>query len=265
MLHLIFLFILGTIIGSFLNVCIHRLPRGESIIYPASHCPQCNRRLGTIDLIPIFGYFLLGGKCRYCRANIPFRYPLVELISGLLLVGVALKFPPTKFPLEFIFYILFSFLCIIVFFTDLEEQVIPDSVSVTGIFAGLIFNYLKGIFFSRGEAMNPFLSALFGMLLGYVLLYLIAKAGRMWFKKEVMGEGDLYLVAFLGAYLGWQGALLSIFLAYLLAGVVTLPLLLFGKVKMKSYVPFGPALVAGGILSLFFGQQLINWYLGLFL
>ncbi len=262
MLYLIFLFILGAVVGSFLNVCIHRLPREESIIYPASHCPQCKHRLNGIDLIPILGYFLLGGKCRFCKTPISFRYPLVELISGAFFAGAALK---TEGLFEFLFYVIFTSLMIIVFFTDLEQQVIPDSISVSGIFAGLIFNYFRGMFSATGEALNPFISALFGMLLGYILFYLIARVGRIWFKKEVMGEGDFYLAAFLGAYLGWQGVLLAVFLAYLLAGIVALPLLLLGKIRMGSYVPFGPALATGGILSLFFGQRFISWYLGLFL
>jgi len=264
MLYLVFIFILGTVVGSFLNVCIHRLPRGESVIYPASHCPQCGQRLRGLELVPVIGYFLLGGKCRYCRKPISFRYPLVEFITGALLVGVALGFSPSSFPLEFFFYMIFSVFMIIVFFTDLEQQVIPDSINITGIILGLGFNFIKGMFFQKG-AINVFLSSLFGMLIGYVLLYLIAKFGKLWFKKEVMGEGDLYLAAFLGAYLGWQGVLLSIFLAYLLAGAISLVLLVLGKIKMGGYLPFGPALVAGGIITLFFGQQIITWYLKLFI
>lgn len=265
MLYLIFLFILGTVVGSFLNVCIHRLPRGQSIIFPPSHCPNCGKTLGALDLVPLLGYFLLKGKCRYCGELISFRYPLVELITGILFVGIALSFPVAASPLEFAFYILFSCLMIVVFFTDLEHQVVPDSISVSGIFLGLLFNYVKGMFFYEGTGLNPFLSALFGMLLGYLLFYLIGRTGKAFFKKEVMGEGDLYLTAFLGAYLGWQGVLLAVFLAYLLAGAVALVLLVLKKIKMGEYVPFGPALVMGGFLTLFFGKQFVSWYLGLFL
>lgn len=264
MLYIIFFFILGAIIGSFLNVCIHRLPRRESVIHPPSHCPHCKHRLGALDLIPIVSYLLYWGKCRYCKAPISFRYPVVELAAGALFVGVALRFPFAAFPLDFGFYLFFVSVLMIIFFTDLEKQVIPDAASITGIFVGLSFNYAKGLIYHKGGILNPFISALYGMLLGYALLYLIGWLGKIWFKKEVMGEGDLYLAALLGAYLGWDGVLLSIFLAYLVAAAVSLALLAAGRVKMGHYVPFGPALVAGGIITMFFGQQLVAWYLSLF-
>jgi len=265
MQHLIFLFILGTVVGSFLNVCIHRLPRGGSVVFPASHCPACGKALSAWDLIPVLGFFLLKGKCRYCSAPISPRYPLVEAAAGALFVGVAVAFPIQRSPLDLIFYLLFSCLLLVLFFTDLEHQVIPDSVSVTGILAGLLFNYLKALLAFPGGAGNPFSSALFGMLLGYILFFLIARLGKAWFKKEVMGEGDLYLAAFLGAYLGWQGTLLAVFLAYLIAGAVLLVPLLMGRIKMGEEVPFGPSLVAGGFLTLFFGKDILGWYAGLLL
>ena len=265
MLYLIFIFALGTVVGSFLNVCIHRLPRGESIVFPASHCPNCKRALNALDLIPVLGYFLLRGRCRYCCTPISLRYPVVEFVCGLLFVGMVLAFPLQSRPLDFAFYLIFTLLLLVIFFTDLEHQVVPDSVSVSGIFLGLFYNYIQGMFFHRGPVMNPFVSAIFGMLLGYVLFYLIAVMGKWWFKKEAMGEGDLYLAAFLGAYLGWEGVLLSVFIAYFLAGLVLLMLLLSGRIKMEQYVPFGPALTAGGMIYLFFGPGIISWYMSFFI
>jgi len=260
MLYLVFLFILGTVVGSFLNVCIHRLPRGESIIFPASHCPACAKALGVLDLIPVLGYFLLRGKCRYCGAPISFRYPLVEFLTGALFAGLAVSLPVARFPIDFIFYLVLSSLLLVIFFTDLEHQVVPDSVSVSGIFLGIFFNYLKGVFFFKGPGLNPFFSSVFGMLLGYSLFYLIAKLGRLAFKKEALGEGDIYLAAFLGAALGWEGALLAVFLGYLLAGIMLLVPLVLGKVKFGQEVPFGPALVVGAFLALFFKHQILGWY-----
>ena len=250
-------FILGAAVGSFLNVCIYRLPRGESVIFPPSACPQCRARLKPWDLVPIFSYLLLRGKCRYCGGKISSRYPLVETISGLafaLIWGVS-----GGDWINLFFQLLFTSVLIVIFFIDYEHQVIPDAVSVPGIFAGLIYNFLRAPF------PNPFISALLGMLLGYVLLYGIAAAGKEIFKKEAMGEGDLYLAALLGAFLGWSGVLLSLFLGCLLAGLVLLVLLPLGKVKMGQYVPFGPALAAGGMITLFLGERIINWYLGVFL
>jgi leader peptidase (prepilin peptidase)/N-methyltransferase len=260
MLYFIVFFIIGTVVGSFLNVCIHRLPRGESVIFPPSRCPQCQHKLGALDLIPVLGFFILGGKCRYCKAPISFRYPLVELSTGLLFVGVAAIFPLAEHPLEFFFYLAFSLLLIIIIFTDLEHEVIPDSLNVVGIVLGLVFNLLAGLFFRGQSTIFPFLSALLGMFLGYFIFLIIARGGRWLFKKEAMGEGDLYLAAFLGAWLGWQGVLLAILLAFLSAGVVLVILLALGRVKMGQVVPFGPALAVAGMLALFFGKQILSWY-----
>ncbi len=261
MLYLIFLFILGTVVGSFLNVCIHRLPRGESIFFPASHCPACGKALQALDLVPVLGYFFLRGKCRYCGAPISFRYPLVEFLTGALFAGLAIGLPAASFPVDFIFYLVISCLLLVIFFTDLEHQVVPDSMSIPGIFLGVSFNYVKGIFFFKGPGLNPFFSSLAGMLLGYALFYLIAKLGRLVFKKEAMGEGDVYLAALLGASLGWEGLLLAVFTAYLLAGAVLLAPLILGRVKFGQEVPFGPALVVGAFVALFFKHQVIGWYM----
>ncbi len=262
MLYLICLFIFGTVVGSFLNVCIHRLPRGRSIILPPSCCPGCGQKLSLADLIPILGYVFLKGKCRHCRTSISIRYPLVEFLCGSLFILVKPFFPA---PLDFIFNLIFISFLIVVFFVDLEHYVIPDVVSVGGIVIGLGYSFTRGFLHKGGWSPGPFFSAFGGVLLGFVIFFLIARVGKIVFKKEVMGEGDIYLVAMLGAFLGWQGVLLSIFMAYLLAGAIILPLLAFGKIKTGEYVPFGPALAVGGILSSFFGQGIIEWYLGLFI
>lgn len=253
----ILIFIIGAVVGSFLNVCIYRLPRGESIVFPASHCPHCNTTLGYVDLIPVIGFLLLRGVCRTCQQKISWRYPLVEILTGLFFVALALVFPWGQVPIVLGFYFIFVVLLLVVFFIDLEHQVIPDVVIGIGIVGGLLLNLLKGQTF--------IISALLGLLLGYLVLWLIAKIGGAVFKKEAMGDGDPYLAAMLGAWLGWQSVLLVIFLAYLIgAGVLIIPLLL-GKLKLGQAVPFGPLLVAGGLLALFYGPQIINWYLSLLL
>ena len=257
---LIVLFIIGLVAGSFFNLCIHRLPRSESIVFPASHCPSCGHRLNPIDLIPVLGYLVLAGKCRYCHAPISFRYPLVELLTGGLFVLVALHWPPMTMLLQFSFYIIFVGLLIILFFMDLEHQVISDFLCIIGIVSGLAYHLIKS-FQYHGSGLNPFLSALYGMMLGWGILFLISRLGKLVFKKEAMGEGDLYLAAMIGAYLGWQGILLSIFLAYLVAAIVVVVMLIFKKVSLGQYVAFGPALAVGGLLTLFLGQQIIEFYL----
>ena len=157
--------------------------------------------------------------------------------------------------MTFIFQIIFVAALLVIFFTDFEQQVIPDSVSVSGILFGLAYGCSRGI--------NPFFSALLGAALGFAILYAIGWAGKWWFKKEAMGEGDFFVGALLGAYLGWERVLLAIFLSYIIAGLLALPLLVFRKVKMGQYVPFGPALVVGGIITLFFGERILLWYWGM--
>src|SRR3989338_7722605 len=223
----IFWFILGTIIGSFLNVCIYRLPLGKSIVFPPSHCINCGKRLSVLDLIPILGYFTLKGKCRYCGEKISLRYPLVELITGTAFAGLWVLTGGEAIP--FIFQAVFVAVLLVIFFIDLEHQVIPDVLNIIGVAAGLLYSLMRWMLFS----------GLLGMLLGYGILYLISWAGKLWFKKEAVGEGDLYMAAFLGAYLGREGVLLAIFLAYLVAAIISVALLVMGKVKLGQYVPFG--------------------------
>ena len=249
---MLLLFILGAVLGSFLNVCIHRIPAGESIIWPASHCPKCQHQLSPLDLIPILSYLFLRGRCRFCKKTISARYPLVELLSGGSFLAVNYFYPALAQPMEFVFLVVFMMLLIIISLIDFEHQLIPDAAVVSGVIFGLAFNLLHG--------MTAFINALFGAGLGFAALFAIAKIGKFFFKKEAVGEGDLYLAAFIGAYLGWQWLLLALFLAYLLAGFVAAVLLALGKVKVDSYVPFGPALAAGGAIALFFGEPIINWY-----
>jgi leader peptidase (prepilin peptidase)/N-methyltransferase len=252
-----FWFFFGAAVGSFLNVCIHRLPRGESIVFPGSHCPNCGKGLSPLDLIPVLGFFLLAGRCRYCRSKISFRYPLVEALTAFSFSFI--WFYASGNLLNFIFYAAFIALLLLLSFTDLETQVIPDAVSIGGIVLGLTYHFLNGVIFSQ-KGFSPLLSAFLGAAAGYALLYTIGKAGSLFFKKEVMGEGDFYVAAFLGAALGLKGLLLALFLGYLLAAIFSLALLLAGKIKIGQYIPFGPALALGGVIALFWEQSILSWY-----
>lgn len=243
-------FVVGAMIGSFLNVCIHRLPRGESIVFPASHCVNCGKKLSPLDLIPILGYLLLRGRCRYCGSGISFRYPLVEAVSAGAFALVWIINGGNIF--SFIFQVTFVSMLLVVFFTDLENQVVPDAVTLPGIAVGLVYNYFDQNLFSAIE----------GMMLGWLLLYLVGLAGKYIFKKDALGEGDLYVAALLGAFLGWDKLLLALFLAYILAAIVSMALLISGKVKIGQAIPFAPALAVGGAIALFFGSRLLAWYGG---
>jgi leader peptidase (prepilin peptidase)/N-methyltransferase len=177
------------------------------------------------------------------------------LVEGLNAFGFAFAWSAAAGDqLTFLAQAVFISALIVIFFIDLEHQVIPDVVSVIGMIIGLLYNSLMGTFFP----------ALAGLLTGYALLYAISFLGKLYYKKDIMGEGDLLLVAFMGAYLGWGGVLLAICLAYFLAALVIVFLLVLRKVKMDNYIPFGPALTAGGFISLFWGKALIAWYLGIF-
>jgi leader peptidase (prepilin peptidase) / N-methyltransferase len=244
-------FLIGLFIGSFLNVCIYRLPKGESILFPPSRCPDCNHRLGVIDLIPVISYLFLRGRCRYCQSSISIRYPMVELLTGIIFFFISKTF----INYQLFFYLIFASILIVISFIDLKDRVIPDSLSVGGIIMGLIFNAIN----------HNFVSALLGATIGFAALFLIAKIGKLVFKKEAMGEGDFYLAALLGAFLGWKLLLVAVFAAFLFGGGVSILLLISGRVKIGQELPFGPALCVGGLGALFFGQQLLSWYLALFI
>jgi len=258
-----FIFILGAVLGSFLNVCIYRLPLGKSIVFPPSHCPACHARLTFIDLIPVFSYLLLLGRCRHCHKPISARYPLVEIMAGLGFVFSWLLAGGNVF--DFMFFAAFISVSIVIFFTDLEHQLIPDGASYFGIGLGLIYNFIRGLQTHDWSPANPFFSSVGGVIVGFGLLFAISVFGKFIYKKEVMGEGDWFVAALLGAFFGWGGALMAIFIAYLLAAMAATILLIFKRAKFGGYVPFGPALVLGGVIVLFFGGPLLSWYWGFFL
>jgi len=236
--------ILGLIIGSFLNVCIHRLPRNESLIAPSSRCPSCHHSVRWWDNIPVISFLILGGRCRDCGRPISWRYPVVELVSGigyLLLVwrfGVGWQ--------TVVYALLFSSLLVITFI-DLDHQIIPDRITLPGMIVGLIASSL----------ILPigFLDALIGLLLGGALFYGVAVASR-----GGMGGGDIKLIAMIGAFLGWKQALLTILIGALAGSVIGLFLMTFKGKSRKYPVPFGPFLSLGAVVSLFAGPAIWGWY-----
>lgn len=246
-------FLFGAIVGSFLNVCIWRMPRNESVIKPPSHCPKCANTIQWYDNIPFISYILLGGRCRYCKEKISFRYFLVELTNALLFL-VTYNFYGLK-PLFFIYIILFSSF-VVVTFIDLKHQIIPDEITYGGILAGfilsLIYPPLQGENSIKGAALNSFL----GILAGGGSIYLIGIIGEFIFKKEAMGGGDVKLLAMAGAFIGWKLVLLTFFLSPLfgiVAGIIS-------KIKYKTdIIPYGPYLCLGTIASIFWGNQILQY------
>lgn len=256
MLTKIAVFLFGSIVGSFLNVCIWRIPRNESIIRPPSHCPKCGKTILWYDNIPFLSYILLKGHCRYCKTKIPFTYFLVELITALLFL-ITFNFYGLK-PLFFIYSLLFSSFVVITFI-DLKHQIIPDEISYSGIIIGfilsLIYFPLQGENSLKQSALNSFL----GILVGGGSIYLIGTMGEFIFKKEAMGGGDVKLLAMVGAFIGWKLTLLTFFISPVfgvVAGIVT-------KIKYKTdIIPYGPYLCLGTIVSIFWGERILRLVFG---
>lgn len=266
-------FAFGLVIGSFLNVCIVRLPRGRSIVTPPSHCPRCRSNIKFYDNIPLISFLLLRGKCRNCGEPISWRYPLVELMNALLYVWIAEEFQLGGE--AFLMMALCSSL-IVITFIDFDHLIIPDLITLPGMVVGLSLApffmsslgdplpfHLDSFFPHAGPYLTGFLNSLIGLLLGGGPLLAI---GWVWEKLrhvEAMGGGDVKLMGMVGSFLGWKGALLTIMLGALVGSVVGGLLIVLNRHKMEKFIPFGPFLAIGAVTSAFYGPDLISWYLGL--
>ena len=256
-LFYIAIFILGLIVGSFLNCVIYRLQTDESFLKGRSFCPNCKHTLSWQDLIPVFGFIILKGKCRYCQNKISLQYPLVELATGILFVLILYY----NFPNLLVtgYWLLVTCFLIIIFVYDLKHYIIPDKVIYPAIIIALLYNIFYSLLITHNSKflIQSLLSAL-GAALFFLLIVLISR-GR-W-----MGVGDIKLAFLMGLFLAFPKILIALFLAFFTGAIIGLELIIAGKKKMKSEVPFGPFLVAGTFLSLFFGEQIIDWYLNFFL
>ncbi|HOF05589.1 MAG TPA: prepilin peptidase [Syntrophales bacterium] len=241
---------LGAVVGSFLNVCIYRLPRGESIVFPSSRCPRCGRGITWYDNIPLISYVLLKRRCRHCREAISGRYPLVEAITAVMALAAY-----GKFGFTFAFPVVFLFLAtlIVVTFIDIEHQIIPHEIVLPGIPVFLLTSvFVMGL---------PFLDSFLGIMVGIGTLYLIAVYYEQLTGNEGMGGGDVNLMAMLGAFLGWQSLLFILMVAAVTGAVVGIVLMIRKDATMKYAVPFGPFLSLGAVLYLFWGRDLLKYFL----
>lgn len=249
---LVAIFVLGTIIGSFLNVCIYRIPAGLSIVSPRSRCPHCGTPIRWYHNIPIFSWLLLKGRCAYCSAVVPVRYLLVETLTGGLFALFFYRF--AFHPVTPVALLLVASLVIITFI-DLDHQIIPDVISLPGIPIGFLCSFFV--------PWVTWQESLLGIVLGGGSLLSIALGYEWLTKKEGMGFGDIKLLAMLGAFLGWTGIFPIIFIGSLLGTLVGVPLMLIKKADSKLAVPFGPFLSAGALIHLYFVQHLdpiMRWY-----
>jgi len=245
-------FTFGLIVGSFVNVCIWRLPREESVVFPASHCPACNKPIRPYDNIPVVSYLWLAGRCRSCRVGISWRYPFVELLHGLAALFLIQRFGPT---VQAAIWGLFLATLIAVVFIDIDHQIIPDAITLPGMVIGIL---AASTVLSTGWA-----DSVLGLLLGGGLFYLIAVLSEVLLKKEGMGGGDIKLIAMIGAFLGWRQMLLTIFLGALSGALIGLFLVFVRGRSRAEPIPFGPFLSLGAIVALFWGQALVDGYLAL--
>ncbi len=317
----IFFFLFGAIIGSFLNVCIVRMPQEKSIVFPGSHCVKCQSPIQWYDNIPILSYFVLGGKCRQCSASYSVRYPLIELLTAVTFLGFYLAY---GLDLRLLAYLVMTCGFIVATFVDFEHRIIPDEISIGGVYAGLVLSFfivnlhdvsfqmlnigrvIMGIFvgicaliylveyFLKREKMDAadvkffsFIGAallfdlivhlfiapsaaswqkhllsldasVIGFLVGGGSIYLMGRLGDVMFKKESMGGGDIKLLAMIGAFLGWKLAILTFFVAPFFGAVFGI----IEKIRTNdTTIPYGPFLVLGALISLFFGDQIISFIL----
>ncbi len=251
----IFLFCLGAAIGSFLNVCIYRLPRKESIVRPQSHCPHCKQKIAWYDNIPFLSYIFLKGHCRHCAQRISFRYFLGELLTASLFLLLFHYFGLSLF--FWIYVALFSAL-IVVSFIDIAIREIPDEISLSGIVIGLI---LSAAFPQLQKTALRYLAvshSFLGMLAGGGSIYITGLIGNAIFKKESMGGGDVKLMAMIGTFIGWQLVLLTFFIAPFFGAIIGIALKIR---KGESLIPYGPFLSLAALISVIWGEQIIAWLL----
>ncbi len=251
----LYLGIMGLLVGSFANVCVHRIPRRESIVSPRSQCPNCQHPIAWYDNIPILSWLLLRRKCRYCKHPIAWRYPLLELTMGLMWASIAWFYPiESHDPVFLAQAISLVTLLWILTLIDLETFLLPNTLTFPGIALGLGF----------AAYFDFFLDSLIGAVAGYGIFWLVARLFFMLTGKEGMGQGDFKLLAMLGAYMGWQAIPFIILLSSLTGTVIGSLLLIISKKGLRAEIPFGPYLAAAGVVWFFWSDSILHWYQGVF-
>jgi len=244
----VFIFLFGILIGSFLNVCIYRLPESKSVVSPPSACSSCGHRLGFLDLIPIFSYVFNRGRCRHCGAKYSIQYPLIELLNGILYLFIFYKYGFTWIS---VMHSLTVSVLIVVFLIDLRYKIIPDSL----VIFGLLYTTIISIMFIDINIMNR----LYGFLFGFGLFLLIALV------TNAMGGGDIKLMGFLGLNFGLKGIIFITVSSFVIGAVISVGLLISKIATRKDYIPFGPFIAVAALIYIFWGEELINIYFNLIL
>ncbi len=251
-------FLFGACWGSFLNVCIYRIPAELSVVKPRSRCPKCMTNLAWKDNIPIFGWIFLGGKCRYCKAPISPRYPSIELLTAILFTLVWVVFP---FQLVTIPYMVLVFGLILGSMVDFDEMWLPDRCTIGGMIIGPIFSFFIPAMHGAETGVESLLASLIGLAVGFGSLWSVALLGKLILKKDAMGFGDVKLMGALGAFLGWESIIFIVFVSSLLGTIVGVSVILAGKKEWQSKIPFGPYIALAAILWMLGGSALWELYL----
>lgn len=250
---------LGGILGSFANVCIIRMPKEESVIWPPSHCPSCDRRLSWWENIPVVSFLLLWGHCRSCKVRISLQYPLVEAFCILMALFTWWHFQE---PVRFLTYFCLLIVpLVIVSVIDLYNFIIPDVISLPGIVIGFLVHVLVE---GRTDFVPTMIDSVAGIMVGGGSLYLVALAYEKLKKQEGLGGGDVKLIAMLGAFFGWKAVLFILLLSSLCGSIVGLFLIVILRKDLKYVIPFGPFISLAGVVYLFWGVRLLEWYASLF-
>ncbi len=258
-----FSFWLGALIASFLNVVIWRVPRGESIVFPPSHCPKCGKPIRWWQNIPILSWLALRGRCAYCRAAISPRYILIEVLGGCLFLAVFLHVLGTGAPLYWLLvYWIWISLMIVGSFIDFDHQLLPDFVTVGGMILGVVLAGGESLFL---KSWNPLLFSLAGLVFGFGLMWLIRFLGTAAFKREAMGMGDVFLMGAIGALFGPVAVFVSLILSSVVGSLAGVGLILLAKARLGKFVaiPYGPYICLGCLVWMFRGPQLVHGYLTL--
>jgi len=263
-------FLLGLVIGSFLNVCILRIPADKSIVLPASSCPKCGKAIAPYDNIPVLSWLFLGGKCRNCKTKISAMYPAVELLTGLLFLACYFVFGLTVDALK---WAVFAALLVVLTVTDLRERILPDEVNFFGLGAGLLFSFFtksldgtalwlanRWFDFPPPQMALSFADAVLGAVAGSGLLWLVAEGYFRIRGREGMGLGDVKMMAAVGAFLGLKRTLLTVLMGSLLGSVIGILLIAVSKKGRDYELPFGTFLGAGALLVVFYGTPALHWY-----
>ena len=248
-----FVIVIGLVIGSFLNVCIYRLQKNESISKPRSHCPNCKYQLKVWENIPVLSYILLRGKCSNCKIKISLRYPLVEILNATVFVVVFYYF---DISIETFLLMIFFSIVIIITFIDIDVQLIPNNL--------LLISILPIMAYILISQSNSYLSHIIGAILLALLFLIIGYIGKLIYKVDSMGMGDVKYAGVIGLLLGWEKGILAFVIAFFSAAAIIVIMSMYKKLSRKQRIPFGPFLSIGCFVAFFWGKAILNWYLGFY-